>query len=293
MNKRYDFIIVGHVTNDTLIAGGEPARFTGGGAFFSAFAARRSGASVLVVTKLAEKDLGLLQEMRDEGIEVIVLPSTDTTSIENTYVDGNADQRIVKLIARGDPFRREDIPQVATQIYSLTGLFRGEIPAEFVESLSSKAKVGLDLQGMLRTSTGGVFSWQDWPQKKRYLPGVTFLKADSLESEIITGTGDRREAAGMLHEWGAAEVMITHSSQVILFDGHQLFSAPFDPSNLSGRTGRGDTCFMSYMSWRLEHGIEESLRYAAALTSIKMEKPGPFRGTRDEVLRRMRSPGSV
>jgi sugar/nucleoside kinase (ribokinase family) len=40
---------------------------------------------------------------------------------------------------------------------------------------------------------------------------------------------------------------------------------------------------------RLKHGIEESLRYAAALTSIKMEKPGPFEGTMDEVLQRMES----
>jgi hypothetical protein len=41
--------------------------------------------------------------------------------------------------------------------------------------------------------------------------------------------------------------------------------------------------------WRRTHGIEESLRYAAALTSIKMEKPGPFLGTQEEVLARMKT----
>ncbi|MCE5265045.1 MAG: carbohydrate kinase, partial [Deltaproteobacteria bacterium] len=66
------------------------------------------------------------------------------------------------------------------------------------------------------------------------------------------------------------------------------FRAPFDPENLSGRTGRGDTCFISYVAWRMNHGIEESLRYAAALTSLKMEKPGPFLGTQEEVLARMK-----
>jgi len=83
--------------------------------------------------------------------------------------------------------------------------------------------------------------------------------------------------------------MITHSSEVILYNGKRMFRAPFNPGNLSGRTGRGDTCFISYVSWRLTHGIEESLRYAAALTSIKMEKPGPFLGTQEEVLARMKT----
>jgi sugar/nucleoside kinase (ribokinase family) len=149
--------------------------------------------------------------------------------------------------------------------------------------------VGLDLQCMLRTSQEGNFSWIDWPEKRDYLPHITYLKADSLESRVITGTEDRREAAVILHELGASEVLITHSSEVLLYDGKELFATPFNPSNLSGRTGRGDTCFAAYMTRRLNHGIEESLRYAAALTSIKMEKPGPFGGTIDEVLQRMES----
>ena len=117
---------------------------------------------------------------------------------------------------------------------------------------------------------------------------VTYLKADSLESEVATGTPDREKAAKILYRLGAREVMITHSSEVILYNGKRMFRAPFNPSNLSGRTGRGDTCFISYMSWRLTHGIEESLKFAAALTSIKMEEPGPFMGTVEDVFARMK-----
>jgi sugar/nucleoside kinase (ribokinase family) len=118
---------------------------------------------------------------------------------------------------------------------------------------------------------------------------ITYLKADSLESEVATGTPDREKAARMLRQWGAKEVMITHASEVIVYDGKKICRAPFNPRNLSGRTGRGDTCFVSYMTWRLNHGVEESLRYAAALTSIKMEKPGPFSGTIEDVLARMKT----
>jgi sugar/nucleoside kinase (ribokinase family) len=289
MSKAYDMVTIGHITDDILNDRGTVSRFIGGAAYFSSFAAKRSGAELLVVTKLAPKDFGLLDGLRQEGIEVIALPGIHTTSIENIFETEDVDRRKVNLLSQAEPFRLEEIPDVQTEIFNLAGLFHGDIPPEMIQPLSRKARVGLDLQCMLRTSAGGIFSWIDWPEKQKYLPCITYLKADSLESRVITGTEDRREAAEILHDWGASEVLITHSSEVLVYDGKELFATPFNPSNLSGRTGRGDTCFAAYMTRRLNHGIEESLRYAAALTSIKMEKPGPFGGTIDEVLQRMES----
>jgi len=287
MSKAYDMVTIGHITDDILNDRGTVSRFIGGAAYFSSFAAKRSGAELLVVTKLAPKDFGLLDGLRQEGIEVIALPGIHTTSIENIFETEDVDRRKVNLLSQAEPFRLEEIPDVQTEIFNLAGLFHGDIPPEMIQPLSRKARVGLDLQCMLRTSAGGIFSWIDWPEKQKYLPCITYLKADSLESRVITGTEDRREAAEILHDWGASEVLITHSSEVLAYDGKEVFATPFNPSNLSGRTGRGDTCFAAYMTRRLNHGIEESLRYAAALTSIKMEKPGPFGGTIDEVLQRM------
>ena len=289
MSKIYDIITIGHITDDIMNDRGAVSRFIGGAAYFSAFAAKRSGVSLLVVTRMAEKDFGLLQAMRDEGIEVLAIPGRQTTSIENIFESEDVDRRRVNLLSQAEPFTLEDIPEVQARIFNLAGLFKGEIPPEMIEPLSRRGRVGLDLQSMLRASRDGAFSWVDWPEKKIHLPYITFLKADSLESEVITGSADRREAARMLRDWGAKEVLITHSEEVILYDGKTMHSAPFNPANLSGRTGRGDTCFISYMARRLDHDVEESLRYAAALTSIKMERPGPFQGTLEEVLRRMES----
>ncbi len=286
---KYDIMIIGHITNDTLEYKGEVTRFTGGAAYFSSFAAKRSNAKICVVTKLARKDFGVLDGLRGEGVEVIAIPSPKTTSIENVFETDDFDKRKARLISQADPFYSKDIPEVETKIYYLAGLFSGEIPHALIESLSKKGEVGLDMQAMLRSRGDFSFAFKDWVEKKDYLPMVTYLKADSLESEVATGTPDREKAAKMFHEWGAKEVMITHASEVILYHGERIFRAPFNPRNLSGRTGRGDTCFVSYMSWRLSHGIEESVRYAAALTSIKMEKPGPFLGTIGDVLARMKT----
>ncbi len=282
---RYDLVLVGHVTNDTLVDHGVFTRFTGGGAYFGAFAARRLGARVLVVTRLAPADHPLLDGLKREGIEVLVLPSPTTTSIENV-IETDVDHRRVRLVSQGAPFLASDLPDTDGAVCNLTALFRGEIGGEVIEAAAGRGPIALDLQGVLRCSEGGSFAFRDWDEKGRYLPLVSFLKADSLESEVMAGTPDREEAARILHGLGAREVVITHSSGVIACDGTRVYRAPFTPRNLSGRTGRGDTCFASYLVWRRDHGIEESVRLAAALTSLKMETPGPYTGTAEQALQR-------
>ena len=64
----------------------------------------------------------------------------------------------------------------------------------------------------------------------------------------MTGLKDRREAAKLLYSWGAKEVLITHNTEVIAYDGKEIYSCPIRARNLSGRTGRGDTTFAAYLS---------------------------------------------
>jgi sugar/nucleoside kinase (ribokinase family) len=284
----YDILMIGHITSDFLNFKGDVTSFTGGATYFASYAAKKTGARFCVLTKLAEKDFGAIEEMRKDGIEVVALPSPQTTSIENIFETDDPDKRKVRLISQADPFSPRDLPDAPVKTYYLGGLFVGEIPHDLIEDTAKKGGVALDLQAMLRTTEKGKSFFRDWAEKEKYLPLVTYLKADSLESEVATGTTDREKAARMFYEWGAKEIVITHSSEVIVYDGKKIYRAPFNPKNLSGRTGRGDTCFGSYTGWRLQHGIEESVRFAAALTSIKMEKRGPFRGTLEDVFARMK-----
>jgi len=71
--------------------------------------------------------------------------------------------------------------------------------------------------------------------------------------------------------------------------GHRsAYTCPIKARNLSGRTGRGDTTFAGYITERLRTGIPEALQYCTALVSLKMETPGPFMGTREDVLEYIR-----
>ncbi len=179
------------------------------------------------------------------------------------------------------------MPETDSKIYHLAGLFKGEIPDEFIPYFERKGEVGIDAQGLLRCSEDGQLIFRDWSLKIEFLPMVAYLKTDAAEAEILTGETDREKAAYILASWGAKEVMVTHNSEVLVLADGRIYRAPYTPSNLSGRTGRGDTTFAAYLAWHIDHDPEESVRYAAALCSIKMEKPGPFNGTVDLVIDRM------
>ena len=120
-------------------------------------------------------------------------------------------------------------------------------------------------------------------EMKELLPYIRFLKTDAAEAEILTGLTDRAEAAKVLYGWGAKEILITHNTEVLVYDGHEIYTCPIKARNLSGRTGRGDTTFAGYINERLTKDIPTALQTATALVSLKMETPGPFTGTRQDV----------
>ena len=87
---------------------------------------------------------------------------------------------------------------------------------------------------------------------------------------------------------GITVVVITHNTEVLAYDGEKVYTCPIKARNLSGRTGRGDTTFAGYIAERQRGSVEEALNFCTALVSLKMETPGPFKGTREDVLAYMK-----
>jgi sugar/nucleoside kinase (ribokinase family) len=88
-----------------------------------------------------------------------------------------------------------------------------------------------------------------------------------------------------LARYGPREIVITQSSGVTVLSEGEFYEAPFISQALHGRTGRGDTCFATYLGKRLHTGPQEACRFAAAVTSLKQERPGPWDGDREAVKR--------
>lgn len=280
----YDLVAVGVISKDRNIVMGKEEVLYGGGSSCGAFAAVNSGFTTAVVTKLAEEDLPSLQPLREAGIEVLYTLSPRTTSIKNVYTTPDLDRRTCYMLSMAEPFRVADFPEdLEARVYQIAALIAGEVPLEVVKYLAGKGKVGLDVQGFVRNAVGSDLVSKDWQEKWEALPDIDFLKTDAAEAEILTGKTSRDEAIRALADMGAKEIVLTHSREVLAYAEGKVYHAEFKAGNLSGRTGRGDTCFAAYLTQRLHKSPEEALKYAAALTSLKMETPGPFKGDIKEV----------
>lgn len=280
--------MLGHISQDVLIDHQNVRQdIVGGAVVYSSFAAGSAGKRVKIITKLADKDLHILKNLQHPLVDWDVLPSKQSTSIKNIYFTADKERREVILLSQADPFVLEEV-QAEASIYHLAGLFGGEIPDSLVLPLAKRGKVALDAQGVLRClDEQKNLVFRDWGRKQELLPYITYFKTDAAEAKILTGLDDREKAARLLYSWGAQEVMLTHNTEVMACHQGNIHTAPFTNSNNSGRTGRGDTAFAAYLAWRQDHDAAESTRFAAALCSLKMEKPGVFRGTLDEVHKRM------
>ncbi len=280
----YDLVLVGAISKDRNVVMGQEEAMYGGGSYIGAFAAANSGFRVAVVTKLAEEDFQSLELFKKTGIDVFPNTSSRTTSIKNVYTTPDMDRRTCSMISMADPFCPEDFPEdMQAKTYQIAALIAGEVPLEVVKYLAGKGKVGLDAQGFVRTAEGNELVSRDWPGKAEVFQYVDFLKTDAAEAEVLTGKTNREKAIYALAEMGVKEIILTHSSEVMAYADGKICTASFQARNLSGRTGRGDTCFASYLTQRLSKAPEESLRFAAALTSLKMEAPGPFQGSLKDI----------
>ena len=284
--KKFDVLVIGPVSLDHNIdCEGKERREIGGAVVASGFAAARSGNRTAVFTKLNPADARAEEIFSGSGAEVFWKPSRATCSIRNQYFTPYKEKRACTSLGVCDPFTFQELPDVSAAIYHFAGLVYGDFDGALFAQASEHGKVAVDVQCLLRhVEPDGTMGFHDWAEKKEYFPCIDYLKTDAAEAEILTGLTDRREAAKRLYSWGAKEVLITHNTEVLAFDGQEIYTCPIRARNLSGRTGRGDTTFAGYITERQRAGVAEALRYCTALVSLKMETPGPFRGTRQDVL---------
>ncbi len=282
---KYDLMLIGPATRDVNIDyTGKSVDEIGGAVFFCAAAAKAANAKVCVFVKIHPEDSDILDAFTLPREDVFLLPSAHTTLMRNTYFTADRERRKAECLQQSDAITPEQIPAVDCGLYHLAGLLYGDFPNELIVSLSQRGKVSADIQGFLRHNEDGTMNFHDWKDKLEYLPYFDFLKTDAAEAEILTGTDDRRAAAKMLYDWGAKEILISHNSEMLVYDGSDYYTCPVKARNLSGRTGRGDTTFGAYLAKRMTGApIDQALLFATAAVSLKMESPGPLRGTEADV----------
>lgn len=277
-DDNFDILMLGHFAKDRLVVDGHGEIAAGGGVYYGSIALRHMGLRVAVVTRLHPDDFSLLEELRTSGATVFATPAPATSGIENFYSSADMERRICKPIAFAGAFSLAEVPPVNARVIMIVPIIAGEVDLPLLKALAARAPIGLDVQGFVRVREGDNLVFHPWDEMTEGLRYVTYLKVDRAEAELLTGETDLRLAARRLAAYGPREIIVTQSAGVTIYADGALYEAPFTPRTLDGRTGRGDTCFASYVGYRLDHPAEEACRFAAAVTTLKQERPGPWNG---------------
>jgi sugar/nucleoside kinase (ribokinase family) len=281
----FDLVTIGNYTQDTIVSAAGTRRVDGGGFAYAAHAARLAGVRVAALTRLAREDWPVLEPLREAGVEVFAHESPHSTRLRLEYPTSDLDQRVVSVTHVADPIRPEHLAGIGARVFVVNASIRGEVALDVLDALRVRpGKLALDVQGFLRVALpDGRLASAPWPERDRVLPMVDVLKVDAVEAEFLTGEKDPRAAAAALVDMGPGEVVLTHADGVLVVEDGGLYEAPFRPRLLRGRSGRGDTCFGAYLSMSLRAPADEATRWAAAVTSLKLEAEGPVRASADDV----------
>jgi sugar/nucleoside kinase (ribokinase family) len=279
----FDVVLLGHIAKVKEVVEGKGKDILSGSVFYGAFPLKIIGTKVAIVTKLAKQEFSNLTTLKEVDIPVFTTEASQTTEVRVVYPVQDRDNRDCYPTGFAGAFTEKDFPNIEAQVIHIGALMKGEVPLALIKKLAKKANLGLDVQGFVRVREGDHLLMRDWEEKEIALSYVKYLKADAVEAETLTAISNLQKAAQELAQMGPSEVLITHSGGAVLFAEGEFYKAPFNPRSLEGRTGRGDTCMATYIGKRLSSPPHEALQFAAALTTLKLEKEGPFRGTLQEV----------
>lgn len=288
----YDLVVIGHQSITEIHSLGESLRMEYGGAsLFSSMAACWPGLRLALVTRMAKDDFFLVDPLKAKGIDVYATPSTETTYLRVLHATANPDERAIFQTKSSGFFEVGQVAPLEARLVHLAAITDQEFTVEFLAGLKALGfALSVDMQGFVRQRDRRTseIRFGDVGAKEEIVRMADFVKLDVVEAKVLTGTDNPSEAAKVIEEWGGAEMLITSADGVLARSGGKDYFEPYSNKSNNGRTGRGDTTIGAYLARRFDHSVADSLRFASAVASIKVESLGPFSGSLEDVLARMR-----
>ena len=238
---KYDLCCIGYITLDKVVTPQKTVHMPGGTSFYFAHAIKHLNTEGFqLVTALADSEMSVVNDLRRDGIEVKVLPSTHSICFENIYGE-DTNERKQRVTAKADPFTIEGLQDVDSRIYHLGSLLADDFSLDVIKHLAGRGLLSLDVQGYLREVQSEEVLAVDWLEKEEALKYIHILKANEHEMEVLTQCTDPYDAAVKLAEWGVKEVLLTLGDKGSLIYVDKRFYEPAccAPAGFSGSTGPG------------------------------------------------------
>ena len=269
----------------------------GGAVNYAAHAAARLGMKVAVVTRLAKEDEHVVDKFTQSGIDCYVTYTPQSTLLKLEYPTADPDIRTLSVTSIAGSITASEVENIDARAAVIGSSLRGEVGMDVIRTLKDKNMlVAADMQGFVRVLRGAELKYEPWDEMQSTLALVDVVKSDAVEAEFLTGETDIYKAAKFYAEMGPREIVLTHKDGLLIYADGKFHEMNFYPARLDGRSGRGDTCVGTYVAMRLSMAPREAGIWAAAVTSLKMENPGPFNrsiGEVEDLIRNKYNHGSI
>ncbi|NVM44996.1 MAG: hypothetical protein HWN79_08770 [Candidatus Lokiarchaeota archaeon] len=283
----FDIVLLGHIAKDIIEIDGVGKEYLGGAVYYGGVAGSRMGLKLAIITRLKHEDFPILDSFEKHNIKYFAYPAKETSGIKNIYSSQNMESRSYEPLGFAGAFNKEEIPDIKTKFFVIGSIIAGEIDLDLLKYLNERynGRLGLDIQGFIRGVKDSKMQYFSLTEKEKVeiLSKVDYLKVDETEAKILTNLSSLSKAGKQMNNLGPKEVLITHKSGINLSLKDESYFFPWKNLSNIGRTGRGDTAFISYLGSRITKNPEDSLRFSAALTSLKMESIEPFSVPLNEV----------
>jgi sugar/nucleoside kinase (ribokinase family) len=261
---RWDYLVVGHVTQDRLPDG---SLTPGGTAAYAARTARALGLRTAVLTS-TDDSLDLSAVLPD--ITVYRIPAPRSTLFENRYT---ADGRVQFLHARAAPLTPDAIRGAGFILRRVGILHLGPVARECDPALADHIRadfLGLTPQGWMRRWDGaGRVTPGPWEEAEEWLP-----RADAVVLSEEDIGGDEALAA----RWAARTRVLAltrgaHGCSV--YAGGRVWHLPAFPAREVDPTGAGDVFAAVFFArlWRGDDPVQAARR-ANCVAAVSVTRPG-------------------
>ncbi len=275
--KQYDVTCIGNYTKDTIVSPSGVLHVDGGAINYAAHAAVRLGFRVAVVTHLAKDDERMVSKLTADGVDCYPTYTPTSTLMRLEYPTTNPDVRSLYVEGTAGTITVNEVTGIDTRVAVIGTSLRGEVALDVIQFLHNRnILVALDVQGFVRVLENRTLVNKPWEEMETFLAIVDILKSDAAEAEFLTGEKDIYKAARFYAGLGSKEIVLTHKDGLLVYANGIGIEEKFYTSKIDGRSGRGDTCLGTYAAMRLLKPPAEACKWAAAITSMKMEKLGPF-----------------
>ncbi len=282
--KTYDVLCIGNYTKDTILSPAGTQYVDGGAVNYAAHAAAKLGRKAAVVTHLAREDNRVVDKFTAAGIDCFATYTPASTLMILAYPTANPDIRSLSVTATAGSIAVGEVESLNSKAAVIGSSLRGEVGMDVIKALKAKGMfVAADMQGFVRVLRGAELKYEPWDDMAATLARVDVIKSDAVEAEFLTAETDIYKAAEFYAALGPKEIVLTHKDGLLVYADGKAYEHGFYPERLDGRSGRGDTCLGAYVATRLSLAPREAGIWAAAVTSLKMERLGPFNRSIDEV----------